>query len=149
MYVPVYHRGMPVDTVAQRRAAIRGWVYSPYRMNDLLQGILGGPGLKRAQRLHLASWFSLAGGALISLLLFALVRSLQDTRARAQAMADHLTDTLRVRGLPAPGSCHGAATGGRRVPHAAHGRLVALACHKRSPGQGCGRRGGWFRGHRP
>ena len=32
---------MPVTTVAERRAALQGWVYSPYRMNDLMQGILG------------------------------------------------------------------------------------------------------------
>jgi PAS domain S-box-containing protein len=41
MYVPVYRNGMPVNTVEQRRAAILGWVYSPYRMNDLMHGILG------------------------------------------------------------------------------------------------------------
>ncbi len=41
MYVPVYRLGMPHDTIAQRRNAILGWVYSPYRMNDLMQGILG------------------------------------------------------------------------------------------------------------
>jgi PAS domain S-box-containing protein len=41
MYVPVYRRGMPIDSVEQRRAAIYGWVYSPYRMNDLMEGILG------------------------------------------------------------------------------------------------------------
>lgn len=42
MYVPVYRKGMPTDTVEQRRAALTGWVYSPYRMNDLMRGILGG-----------------------------------------------------------------------------------------------------------
>lgn len=41
MYVPVYKKGMPVNTVTQRRKAILGWVYSPYRMNNLMQGILG------------------------------------------------------------------------------------------------------------
>jgi len=41
MYVPVYRKGMPTDSVEQRRAAIYGWVYSPYRMNDLMQGLLG------------------------------------------------------------------------------------------------------------
>jgi PAS domain S-box-containing protein len=41
MYVPVYRKGMPADTEEQRRAAIFGWVYSPYRMNDLMNGILG------------------------------------------------------------------------------------------------------------
>ncbi|MGE5496628.1 MAG: CHASE domain-containing protein, partial [Syntrophothermus sp.] len=42
MYVPVYRRGLPAATVEERRQAIRGWVYSPYRMNDLMKGILGG-----------------------------------------------------------------------------------------------------------
>ncbi len=41
MYVPVYKIGKPIKTIAQRREAIIGWVYSPYRMGDLLHGILG------------------------------------------------------------------------------------------------------------
>lgn len=41
MYVPVYRSGMPLNTVEERRAAIKGWVYSPYRMNDLMTQILG------------------------------------------------------------------------------------------------------------
>ncbi len=53
MYVPVYWNGMPVNTVGQRRAAIKGWVYSPYRMNDLMIGILGQWGLTRKDRIHL------------------------------------------------------------------------------------------------
>lgn len=40
MYVPVYRKGMPVNSVEQRRAALAGWVYSPFRMNDLMTGIL-------------------------------------------------------------------------------------------------------------
>lgn len=40
MFVPVYRQGMPVSTVDQRRAAIRGWVYSAHRMDDLIQGLL-------------------------------------------------------------------------------------------------------------
>ncbi|MDD2701502.1 MAG: CHASE domain-containing protein [Sideroxydans sp.] len=40
MYVPVYRKGAPLDTVPQRRAALQGWVYSPFRMNDLLEGVL-------------------------------------------------------------------------------------------------------------
>jgi diguanylate cyclase (GGDEF)-like protein len=39
--VPVYRHGMPVTTVEERRAAIYGWVYSPYRMKDLMRGTLG------------------------------------------------------------------------------------------------------------
>ncbi|MCX7111935.1 MAG: PAS domain S-box protein, partial [Proteobacteria bacterium] len=36
----VYLEPFP-DTVAQRQAALLGWAYSPYRMNDLMAGILG------------------------------------------------------------------------------------------------------------
>ena len=41
-YLPLYRYGMPVDTVDQRREAFVGWVYSPFRMGDLMKGILGG-----------------------------------------------------------------------------------------------------------
>lgn len=40
MYMPVYAR--PVSTVDERRAALLGFVYSPFRINDLMEGILGG-----------------------------------------------------------------------------------------------------------
>ncbi|MDM8161562.1 PAS domain S-box protein [Labilibaculum sp. K2S] len=40
MYVPVYRKGAVTNTVEQRRSAIIGWVYSPYRMTDLMLGIL-------------------------------------------------------------------------------------------------------------
>jgi diguanylate cyclase (GGDEF)-like protein/PAS domain S-box-containing protein len=41
LYVPVYRNGAPTDTREQRRAALLGWAYSPYRMHDLMTGILG------------------------------------------------------------------------------------------------------------
>ena len=41
MYVPVYRPGMPVASVEQRRAAIVGWVYAPFRMADLMRGVGG------------------------------------------------------------------------------------------------------------
>jgi len=53
MYVPVYRPGMPHATVAQRREAIQGWVYSPYRMNDLMRGILGRWDLKDSHFIRL------------------------------------------------------------------------------------------------
>ncbi len=55
MYVPVYRNGMPTATVEERRAAIIGWVYSPYRMNDLFLGILGAQNssLKKGLRLSI------------------------------------------------------------------------------------------------
>lgn len=41
MYLPYYRHGMPLETEAQRRQALIGYVYSPFRMNDLMRGILG------------------------------------------------------------------------------------------------------------
>ena len=40
MYVPVFRKGANLDSVEARRRALLGWVYSPYRMNDLLNEIL-------------------------------------------------------------------------------------------------------------
>ncbi|MTD33578.1 PAS domain-containing protein [Paludibacterium sp. dN 18-1] len=40
MYVPIYRRGLPTDTVSQRQHALIGWTNSPYRMSDLIVGIL-------------------------------------------------------------------------------------------------------------
>jgi diguanylate cyclase (GGDEF)-like protein/PAS domain S-box-containing protein len=40
-YFPVYRNGSIPQTTQQRRAALLGWVYIPYRMNDLLKAILG------------------------------------------------------------------------------------------------------------
>ena len=53
MYVPVYKSHMPISTIEERRAAIKGWVYSPYRMNDLMKGILGRWDKMKAKRIHL------------------------------------------------------------------------------------------------
>jgi PAS domain S-box-containing protein len=40
MYLPVYRKQARIDSVESRRAALVGWVYSPFRMHDLMQGIL-------------------------------------------------------------------------------------------------------------
>jgi len=37
-YVPVYRKGMPHDTIEQRRAAQFGYVFSPFLMTDLILG---------------------------------------------------------------------------------------------------------------
>ncbi|MEI6062547.1 MAG: CHASE domain-containing protein, partial [Bacteroidota bacterium] len=66
MYVPVYKKRMPVNNVEQRRAAILGWVYIPFRMNDLMQGTLGRWDLEREDRIHLQVYDNiLAGEALL------------------------------------------------------------------------------------
>ena len=160
MYVPVYRRGMPTETVEQRRVAIHGWVYSPYRMNDLMQGTIGGLNQEKEKQLYLqvfdgeqpspqsllyqnfpeenqksgeqisnlfpvrflqipidfngkhwtlrfrqtggglftvaylGVWLTMAGGISITLLLFALIRTLLNTRAEAQRIAENLTGEL-------------------------------------------------------
>lgn len=47
LYLPVYRNGWPVNTVDQRRAALQGYVFSPFSMNELMAGIIGrnNPGL--------------------------------------------------------------------------------------------------------
>jgi diguanylate cyclase len=41
MYLPVYRNGAPTETVAQRRANLVGWVFAPFRMSDLMSGLIG------------------------------------------------------------------------------------------------------------
>jgi len=53
MYVPVYKKGLPVETIEERRAAIIGWVYSPYHMRDLMHGILGRWDLNDNNKIHM------------------------------------------------------------------------------------------------
>ncbi len=40
MYLPLYRKGMPHKTEAQRRAALYGWVYSPFRMRDMVENAI-------------------------------------------------------------------------------------------------------------
>jgi signal transduction histidine kinase/CheY-like chemotaxis protein len=40
MYAPVYNNA-PLNTIAERRSAIIGWVFSPFIMDDLMKSILG------------------------------------------------------------------------------------------------------------
>ena len=41
MYLPVYARGEPQDTVAQRRAHLLGWVSASFRMRDVIASLYG------------------------------------------------------------------------------------------------------------
>jgi PAS domain S-box-containing protein len=41
MYLPLFQPEMPTNTVEERRAGILGWVYAPFRMNDLMAGLGG------------------------------------------------------------------------------------------------------------
>ncbi len=41
MYVPIYANGPPHTTLEERRTHLIGWSYAAFRMNDLMNGILG------------------------------------------------------------------------------------------------------------
>ncbi|HEU4621219.1 MAG TPA: EAL domain-containing protein [Burkholderiaceae bacterium] len=41
MYLPTYHDGRPLNTVEDRRKAVAGYVFGSFRMNDLMNGVLG------------------------------------------------------------------------------------------------------------
>ncbi|MBF0156049.1 MAG: CHASE domain-containing protein [Magnetococcales bacterium] len=41
MYLPVYKPSMPTGNIHERRNALLGFVYSPFRLRDLMVGILG------------------------------------------------------------------------------------------------------------
>jgi signal transduction histidine kinase/ActR/RegA family two-component response regulator len=40
IYVPVYRAGASLRTIAERRAALMGFVYAPFRAGDLLRGVV-------------------------------------------------------------------------------------------------------------
>ena len=44
LYAPVYRQGAGLETVAQRREALEGWVYLVFRMQNLVAGVLGQAG---------------------------------------------------------------------------------------------------------
>jgi len=41
MYLPVFARDQPLDSVAQRRANLIGWVYAGFRMSDFMASLYG------------------------------------------------------------------------------------------------------------
>jgi len=53
MYAPVYRKEMPTGTIEERRSAIKGWVSSPYRMDDMMSGILDGYETIKEKHTHL------------------------------------------------------------------------------------------------
>jgi len=40
MYLPLYRNGAPIENVAQRQKELIGYVYSPFRIDNLIEGIL-------------------------------------------------------------------------------------------------------------
>ena len=52
MYVPVY-KNEPINTIADRRKAIVGWVFCAFRMDDLMESTLGSRFLNSQNNIHL------------------------------------------------------------------------------------------------
>lgn len=49
IYLPIYRPSMPVGSIAERRAALLGFSYSPFRAGDMFNAVLkGSPGLLRS-----------------------------------------------------------------------------------------------------
>ncbi|WP_338760947.1 CHASE domain-containing protein [Massilia sp. METH4] len=42
MFLPLYQPGAPTATAAERDAALRGYIYSPFRINDMVGNLIGG-----------------------------------------------------------------------------------------------------------
>ncbi len=41
MYLPIYHNGTNTNNILERQKNIVGWVYSPFRVDDLMDGLFG------------------------------------------------------------------------------------------------------------
>lgn len=41
MYLPIYARGQPQSTIAERRASLIGWVHSSFRVSDVIASLYG------------------------------------------------------------------------------------------------------------
>ena len=51
-YLPLYRKGAPLHSLEDRREALLGYVYSPFRMNDFMDGILGNLEVFVTLRIH-------------------------------------------------------------------------------------------------
>lgn len=52
LFVPVYEGGLVPPTAETRQAALWGWVYAPFRIQDLMQGVLGAEAEQMRLTLH-------------------------------------------------------------------------------------------------
>ncbi len=52
LYLPLFRRGADLGSPARREQALLGWVYGPFRMNDLVAGALSEAGPRIRLRIH-------------------------------------------------------------------------------------------------
>lgn len=62
LYLPVYYPNAPVETVAERRDALLGFLYSPLRVGELMKGVLSRQ-YPRADRFTSVAIFDATSGA--------------------------------------------------------------------------------------
>jgi signal transduction histidine kinase len=94
MYLPVYRKGLPLETVVQRQAALLGYVYAPFRMNDLMQGVLGN---RNISHLHLEI-FDGTEAAQNQMYDSLATTATQTSTENGRASAFHHTETFTVGG---------------------------------------------------
>jgi two-component sensor histidine kinase len=93
IYEPIYGDASdPPATVAERRARLTGFVYSPFRADDLLRGIFGA---QSAPRLHIAVYDQTVGPRNLLHKSFAGDPDVMDRNARLRTQS-----TLEVAGRP-------------------------------------------------
>ena len=98
--LPVYANGLPHGSVAQRRAALRAWVFAPFRMGDLMAGVGG----EASRQLDLEIYDGAQPGA-AALMYDSLPGPLPAGASGTLAAQQQLTIaghswTLRVRSMP-------------------------------------------------
>jgi len=61
LFLPLYRKNAPIDSVEQRREALQGFVYSPLRVGELMKGVFARQ-YPRADRLTSVAIFDATGG---------------------------------------------------------------------------------------
>ncbi|OBV37018.1 CHASE domain-containing protein [Janthinobacterium psychrotolerans] len=99
LVMPIFDNALAHDSVQQRRAALRAWVFAPFRMQDLMRGV--GGEASRLLDLEIYDGEQLdAGTQLYDSLPAAQPAPARLSATRAVTIAGHVW-TVRVRALPA------------------------------------------------
>lgn len=99
LVMPIFDNGLAHDSVQQRRAALRAWVFAPFRMQDLMRGV--GGEASRLLDLEIYDGDQLdAGARLYDSLPGMPVAPGRLASTQALTIAGHVW-TVRVRALPA------------------------------------------------
>ena len=103
IFVPDYRPDLPRDTVAQRRAALRGWVYAAIRIKDLVDAYLSGehPELSRRLLITVQAQDAQASDALLAASDWAPGAAPGDLESVRRITFGGADWTIRVRPLPA------------------------------------------------